>query len=86
MGTPPASGECHTKLAQITAGLMGVVQIKDDLVIHGKGKEHDARLEALLDRLVKFELTLRPEKCMFGQQEVKWFGHVFSAQGMSPDP
>ena len=86
MGTPPASGECHTKLAQITAGLMGVVQIKDDLVIHGKGKEHDTRLEVLLDRLVKFGLTLRPEKCRFGQQEVKWFGHVFSAQGMSPDP
>ena len=31
------------------------------------------------------DLTLRPEKCRFGQ-EVKWFGHVYSAQGMSPDP
>lgn len=38
MGTPPASGECHTKLAQIIAGLQGVVQIKDDLVVHGKGR------------------------------------------------
>ena len=86
MGTPPASGECHTKLSQILAGLEGVVQIKDDCVVHGKGKEHDVRLEALFERFAKYELTLRPEKCNLGQQEVKWFGHIYGVQGMSPDP
>ena len=86
MGTPPASAECHSKLAQVLKGLEGIVQIKDDLVVHGVGKRHDERLEAVLQRCEKYGITLRKEKCQFGKEEVKWFGHVFSKQGMSPDP
>ena len=86
MGTPPASGECHKRIKQVIEGLDGVEQIKDDLVIHGRGKEHDVRLKAVLERFREYNLTLRREKCKFGQQEVVWFGNVFSKQGMSPDP
>ena len=86
MGTPPASAECHSKLAQVLKGLKGTVQIKDDLVVHGVGKKHDERLEAVLKRCEEYGITLRREKCQFGKEEVKWFGHVFSKQGMSPDP
>ena len=60
--------------------------IKDDIAIHGQGKEHDARLEALLTRFQEYGLTLRKEKCRFGVPEIKWFGQIFSEQGMSPDP
>ena len=86
MGTPPASAECHTKLKEILKDLEGVVQIKDDLVVHGTGQEHDARLSKVLQRLGETGLTLRKEKCKFGQPEVLWFGNIFSKQGMSPDP
>ena len=44
MGTPPASAECHSKLAKVWEGLEGIVQIKDDLVVHRKGKTHDVQL------------------------------------------
>ena len=67
-------------------GLEGVQQIKDDIVVHGKGVEHDRRLKALLERLEEFNITLRREKCKFGVREVKWFGHVYSELGMSVDP
>ena len=30
-------------------------QIKDDIVVHGDDKEHDSRLEALLERLAEIE-------------------------------
>ena len=86
MGTAPASSECHERIRIILDGLEGVTQIKDDLVVHGKGKEHDARLEKVLARLVEYGLTLRKDKCRFGVQEVIWFGMVFTSQGMSPDP
>ena len=86
MGTPPASGECHTKLAQMISGLAGVVQIKDDIVVHGKGHEHDERLEKVFQRLLQYKLTLRPEKCKLGRKQVKWFGNIYSKEGMSPDP
>ena len=70
MGAPPASGECHSKMGAIVQGLKGVVQIKDDIVVHGKGKEHDANLKDLLKRLDKYGITLRKEKCSFGKSEV----------------
>ena len=86
MGTPPASAECHSKIEEMLKGLEGVVQIKDDLVIYGEGKQHDERLRRVLQRCMEFGLTFRKEKCKLGQPEVLWFGNVFSKQGMSPDP
>ena len=44
MGSQPASSECHENLRIIVEGLEGVEQIKDNLVVHGKGEEHDLRL------------------------------------------
>ena len=40
----------------------------------------------MLKRLREYNITLRREKCHFGQPEVLWFGNVYSCQGMSPDP
>ena len=34
MGTPIASRECHEHIQQIVDGLVGVQQIKDDMVLH----------------------------------------------------
>ena len=67
-------------------GLDGVQQIQDDVVIHGAGKQHDQRLQAVLERLQTTGMTLRKEKCHFGVPEMLWFGNTFSKQGMSPDP
>ena len=73
-------------MAYILRGLRGVIQIKDDIVVHGQGQEHDDNLRALLKRLYEYGIRLRKEKCSFGQQSIMWFGHIFSKQGMSPDP
>ena len=54
--------------------------------MHGKGKEHDENLDACLQRLKESGIRLRLEKCKLGQQSVMWFGHIYSKQGMSPDP
>ena len=86
MGAHAASAECHAKLSKVLHGLPGVVQIKDDVCIHGAGREHDKRVLAVLHRLQEYGITLRREKCKLGQPEVIWFGNVFHKQGMSPDP
>ena len=78
MGVSCASSECHERIRLIVVGLEGVQQIKDDIVVHGKGQQHDSRLRALLARLEEYNITLRKEKCKFGVPEVKWFGHVYS--------
>ena len=86
MGTPPASGECHKAMSRILYGLEGVAVIKDDILVHGKGKTHDENLRRCLKRLGEYRIKLRKEKCKLGQQAVIWFGHVYSKQGMSADP
>ena len=62
-----------------------MVQIKDDVVIHGKGLEHDKRLRSVLETFLNYGLTLRREKCKLGVPEVKWFRHIYSKQGMTVD-
>ena len=67
-------------------GLEGVIQIKDDIVVHGQGQKHDENLRKVLKRLDDYGLRFRKEKCEFGQPEIVWFGHTFTKHGMSPDP
>ena len=85
-GVNCASAECNNNLRAILESLPGIVQIADDIVCFGKGKEHDVRLEALLKRLVKWGITLRREKCQWGRPEILWFGKVYSKHGVSMDP
>ena len=59
------------------------MQIKDDLVVHGKGQEHDERIMKVFQSMPEAELTLRREKAKLGPVKVLWFRNVFSEQGMS---
>ena len=86
IGIHTASSECQEKLRRVLEGLDGVCQIQDDIVVHGRGKGHDERLVKVLERLQEYGFTLRKEKCHWGKSSIVWFGHVFSAAGMSPDP
>ena len=85
-GVSPASGEAQKKIRELLSSCTNALNIKDDICIHGKGKEHDKYLQAVFDILKENGLTLRPQKCALGQSEVKWFGYIFSKEGMSPDP
>ena len=58
MGVRSASAETHERIRRILAGLDGVVQVKDDIVVHGSEEEHDKRLELVLERLSHHNLTL----------------------------
>ena len=65
--------------------LPNVIFIKDDMVIHGRGEEHDHHLERVLSTLQEKGFTLRPGKTELGQPSITWFGYKFSKHGMSPD-
>ena len=54
MGVTSASSECHERMRLVVEGLKGVQQIKDDIVMHRAGKEHNSRLVALLERLAEY--------------------------------
>ena len=68
-------------------GLKGVMNISDDILVWGVTEtDHEANLRACLERLRQKNLTLKREKCEFFMRKISFFGHVFSADGYSPDP
>lgn len=75
----------QTVIHTIIEGIEGCVNILDDILVHGRSmEEHDDRLRRLLERLVKYNATVRRDKCIIGQPEVEFNGHRVSASGVLP--
>ncbi|KAK7918719.1 hypothetical protein WMY93_010003 [Mugilogobius chulae] len=77
----------------VDARLSGVEPIADDILIVGCGEtdaeamaDHDAKLIALLERCSEIKLRLSIRKLQFKVKEVKFHGHILSAEGLRPDP
>ena len=71
-------------MSKLLCGLEGIVCQMDDVLIFGKTKEeHDIRLTKALDRIHSAGATLNREKCLFGQDNIKFLGHVVNKQGIS---
>ena len=61
--------------------------IYDDIFVTGKNVEdHNRNLKAPFQRLRDSGLRLKRSKCIFSQKSIKFFGLVFSEDGISPDP
>lgn len=59
----------------------------DDIVVFSSTvQQHLQRLEAVLGRLQQEGLKAKLSKCAFFQPEVRYLGHVISANGVSTDP
>ena len=59
----------------------------DDIIIFSKSfNEHIERLKAVFQRLREAKLKLKPSKCSFLQKQVKYLGHIVSAEGIQTDP
>ena len=58
---------------------------KDDILIGGTTlAEHNKTLEAVLQRAKDFGITLNREKCLFGVQELEFYGYIFTNEGLKP--
>ena len=59
----------------------------DDILVFGSTlEEHNARLEAVFDRIREANIKLSPSKCKFLQSEVVYLGHVISGDEVKTDP
>jgi len=59
----------------------------DDINIYSRTfEEHLRHLQWVLDKLREANLGCRKEKCEFVRQQLKFLGHVISADGLAPDP
>ena len=65
----------------------GTIGISDDITCHGKGnREHDCRLHAAMERTREANLCLNFEKVTVKQPSVKFFGNIYSSEGVKADP
>lgn len=63
-----------------------VVIFLDDILIYSKTKEeHQKHLRLVLQRLREHKLYANVDKCKFFRKQVKFLGHVISADGLSVD-
>ena len=59
----------------------------DDIIVFSKDiTEHFARLDEILSRLRRAGLKLKPSKCELLKLKVLFLSHIFSNQGISPNP
>ena len=87
MGSIVAQDIFQRKLNAIFLDIPGVTGIADDMVIYGRSNlEHDKHLLNFLEVCRKNTLTLNPDKMQFRLPQVSFFGHQWSAKGLSPDP
>ena len=61
--------------------------IVDDVMIHGETHQlHDKHLIQVLNKCHEIGLKLNPDKCVFGQKQVQFYGNTISTDGVKPDP
>jgi hypothetical protein len=60
--------------------------VNDTLIYSDNFKEHQQHVHLVLDAFAKVGLHLKPEKCKFHQQEVKYLGLIISMEGIKMNP
>lgn len=62
-----------------------LVYLDDTIIFSRSFNEHLKHLSEVLERIEKANLKLRPEKCIFASDKVKYLGYVVSREGIKPD-
>ena len=72
---------------QILSQCPGTIGITDDVIVHGKDDEdHDRNLHHLMKVAQKCGLVFNAAKCFIKTPQIKFFGMVYDANGVHPDP
>ena len=76
----------HT-IQTLLTGIEETKNVSDDIIVFGKDKKsHDRALYKTLKKLQTSGLTINVQKCEFNKPKIAFYGHIFSADGVSPDP
>ena len=87
MGLKPAQGELSVALKSIFAHILQAHLIHDDLIIATKThEEHKEAVLQVMQAISNSGLTLNPEKCSFGEKQIKFWGMLIDKDDVRPDP
>ena len=86
-GLKMAQDVFQMRMDQITERLPGIIAIHDDICVFGKiQQQHDKHLLQLLKTASAKGLVFSSRKCQISKPQITFFGTIFSAKGMKPDP
>ena len=75
------------KMDQILEECQGCIKITDDITIHGHTEvEHNTHLWNLMQIACKYSLVFNPQKTHVKAQAINFFGCLYDANGVHPDP
>jgi len=59
----------------------------DDIIIYSKTfEEYKEYVRLVFEALRAASLMMKPKKCKFAQKELRFLGHIISAEGIRTDP
>ena len=86
-GTSVSSEMFQNRLDQALEGLEGVINVSDDVIVHGKNREdHDENLKKFLDKCREVGIRLNMKKAELRRSEISFLGHRVTKDGLMIDP
>ena len=86
MGLKPAQGKLSVTLKPIFTHILQAHMIHDDLIIATKThKKHKEVVLLVMQAISNSGLTLNPEKCSFGEKQIKCWGMLIDKDSIRPD-
>lgn len=59
----------------------------DDILVYSRTlEEHVLHVSSVLELMQQHQLFAKESKCLFGQQQLEYLGHIISKEGVSTDP
>jgi hypothetical protein len=86
MGIKGSPALFQQAMSEALAGLLyNILELYlDDIIVHGEDADsYISNLETVFARLRERGLTLNPEKCKFGLEQVEYVGHLIDKEGLS---
>ena len=84
-GVSSASELYQHEISTTLAGIEGVDNISDDIIVHGPDqKTHDQRLLKTMECLRQHGLTLNTDKCLLNVDRLVFMGILLSEKGIGP--
>ena len=86
-GTNSAAEIFHTEISKRIQNIEGAFSIHDDILMYGRTQlEHNTAVENVMRMLEADNLTANESKSEFNNSVIKFFGLLFSEEGVKPDP
>ena len=87
MGASLSSDVYQFKVDEIFQDIAQCEGIADDIIIFGHNDDdHDQTLYAVLDRAREVGMRFNPDKCIFKQDSISFYGMTLRKHGVRPDP